>query len=154
LAEDAPSVLAHPEAARGLEQALIDAMVACIRTGDAGEDRAARRQHTRIMRRFHREIEDNLEQVLFIPDLCAALGVSERTLRACCEESLGTSPHRYLVLRRMHLARKALQEGRPTTTSVTDIAAQWGFWNFGRFAGEYKLLFGELPSVTLTQPKD
>ena len=106
------------------------------------------------MRRFHRELEDNLEQALFIPDLCVALGVSERTLRICCEESLGTSPYRYLVLRRMRLARKALQRGSPNTTSVTEIAAQWGFWNFGRFAGDYKLLFGELPSVTLAQPRD
>jgi len=30
LAEDAPEIIAHPEAARGLEQALIEAMVGCL----------------------------------------------------------------------------------------------------------------------------
>lgn len=33
LAEDAPAVIAHPEAARGLEQALIGAMVECLCRG-------------------------------------------------------------------------------------------------------------------------
>ena len=30
LAKDAPEIIAHPEAARGLEQALIEAMVGCL----------------------------------------------------------------------------------------------------------------------------
>jgi hypothetical protein len=36
LAEDAPEVIAHPEAARGLEQALIEALVGCLSDGSAG----------------------------------------------------------------------------------------------------------------------
>ena len=33
LAEDAPEIIAHPEVARGLEQALIEAMVGCLGRG-------------------------------------------------------------------------------------------------------------------------
>ena len=63
------------------------------------------------------------------------------------------SPKQYLLLRRMNLARAALRDGFPVTTTVTEIAAQYGFWQFGRFAGEYKSLFGETPSTTLHRPR-
>jgi AraC-like DNA-binding protein len=152
LAEDAPAVIAQPEAARGLEQALIEAMVSCLGTGEVGEDRAALRRHALVMHRFHRAVKENPDQALFIPELCKAIGVSERTLRICCQEQLGMSPKQYLLLRRMHLVRRGLRESAPTATTVTEIATRYGFWQFGRFAGEYKSLFGELPSTTLGHP--
>jgi AraC-like DNA-binding protein len=152
LAEYAPTVIAVPEAARGLEQALIEAMVACLGPGEVTEDRAALRQHTMIMRRFRRAVEEKPDQALFIPELCKAIAVSERTLRICCQEQLGVSPKQYLLLRRMHLVRRSLRESAPTATTVTEIATRYGFWQFGRFAGEYKSLFGELPSATLACP--
>jgi AraC-like DNA-binding protein len=154
LAEDAPAVIAQPEAARGLEQALIEAMAACLGTGEVGEDRAALRQRAVIMRRFRRAVEEKPDQALFIPELCTAIGASERTLRICCQEQLGVSPKRYLLLRRMQLVRRGLRESAPTATTVTETATRYGFWQFGRFAGEYRALFGELPSITLGRPSD
>jgi len=154
LAEDASAVIAHPEAARGLEQALIEAMVGCLGQGEVREDRSALRHHAMIMRRFRRAVEENPDQALYIPELCRSIGVADRTLRVCCQEQLGMSPKRYLLLRRMHLARRALRDNAPTATTVTEIAAQYGFWQFGRFAGEHKSLFGELPSATLGRPRE
>jgi AraC-like DNA-binding protein len=154
LAEDAPEIIAHPEAARGLEQALIEAMVGCLGSGEIREDRSALRQHAMIMRRFRRTVEESPDQPLYIPELCKVIGASDRTLRVCCQEQLGMSPKRYLLLRRMHLARRALRDGSPGVITVTDIATQYGFWEFGRFAGEYKSLFGEVPSTTLHRPRE
>jgi hypothetical protein len=84
LAEDTPAVLAHPGSARGLEQSLIEAMMRCLGGGEVQEDRAALRQHAAIMRRFHRAIEQQLDQPLYIAELCKEVGASERTLRMCC----------------------------------------------------------------------
>ena len=97
LAEDAPAIIAHPEAARGLEQALIEAMVGCLGEGQVGEDRSAVRHHAMILRRFRRAVEGNPDQPLYIPELCGSIGVSDRTLRVCCQEQLGISPKRYLL---------------------------------------------------------
>jgi AraC-like DNA-binding protein len=121
LAEDAPAVIAHSEAARGLEQALIEVMVGCLGGAEVREDSAAQRHHAMIMRRFRSAVGENPDQPLYIPELCTAIGVPGRTLRVCCQEQLGMSPKRYLLLRRMHLARRALRESSPTATTVTEI---------------------------------
>ena len=63
-------------------------------------------------------------------------------------------PKRYLLLRRMHLARRALRDAAPDATSVTDIATRYGFWQLGRFAVEYQALFGEAPSATLHRSRE
>jgi AraC-like DNA-binding protein len=152
LAEYSPAVLACPEAARGLEQALIEAMVGCLGMEAFREDRSALRQHEKIMRRFYGAIEAYPNQALYIPELCRQIGTSQRTLRTCCQEQLGISAKRYLLLRRMRLVRRALSESSPANETVTQIAMRHGFWQLGRFAGEYEAVFGELPSATLTRP--
>jgi AraC-like DNA-binding protein len=134
-AEKTPEIIANPEAARGIEQALIEALVRCLDNGAVGEDRAALRRHTLILRRFHQLVEENADQPIYIAELCRAIGVSDRTLRVCCEEQLGINPKRYLTLRRMRLARQALRDGAPGSTTVTETATQFGFWQFGWFAG-------------------
>jgi AraC-like DNA-binding protein len=79
---------------------------------------------------------------------------SDRTLRICCQEHLGMSPMRYLWLRRMHLARRALRMADPAAATVTDIATNYGFWEFGRFSVAFRSLFGETPSASLLRPPD
>lgn len=149
LAEEAPEIIANPNAARGLEQTLIEAMVECLGNGREHENGSARGQHAIVMRRFRRVLEENSEQPIYIPEICKAIKVPERTLRLCCQEHLGMSPKRYLMLRRMNLARRALRASATGATTVTDTATRYGFWQLGRFAVEYRSLFGETPSATL-----
>jgi len=150
LAENAPEIIANPDAAHGLEQALIEAMVDCFAGGEARENSLAHAQHAIVMRRFRRVVEENPEHPLYIPEICKAIGVSSRTLQACCHEHLGMGPKRYLLLRRMNLAWQALRQAASDTT-VTEIATRYGFWQLGRFAVEYHTLFGESPSATLAR---
>jgi AraC-like DNA-binding protein len=152
LAERAPEIITNPQAARGLEQALIGAVVGCLADHPQDKSSHAQRRHAAVMRRFWQVVEQSAGQPLYIPEICSAIQVSERTLLACCHEHLGVGPKRYLLLRRMALARKSLREQAAGTTSVTDIAMRYGFWNLGRFAVEYKVLFGESPSFTLRGP--
>ena len=154
LAENAPEIIANPDAARGLEQELIEAMVGCLDQQERRANNLAQGQHAIVMRRFHRAVEEHVGEPLYIPEICRAIRVSERTLRMCCQEHLGMSPKRYLLLRRMGLARRALREAVPDATSVTAIGTRYGFWELGRFAVEYQALFGEPPSATLRRQPD
>jgi AraC-like DNA-binding protein len=154
LAENAPDIIAHPDAARGLEQALVAALVDCLAKNDVREESVAQRQHELIMRRFHRVLEESPGQPHYIPEICKKIGVSDRTLRVCCQEHFGMGPKHYLLLRRLHLARRALRKATPETTTVTEVATRYGFWHFGLFAGGYRAAFGESPSATLQRPAD
>jgi len=148
LAETRPKVLAHPEVARAIEQGLIHALVTCL-AAKLRDDWAARRHHTRIMVRFEEVLADHPNRQLHMPELCALIGVTERTLRSCCAGFLGISPSRYMLLRRLKTARIVLRGADPATANVAEIAGGCGFTELGRFAGAYRTAFGEAPSTTL-----
>jgi AraC-like DNA-binding protein len=152
LAETAPEVLAAPAVAKAMEQELVCAMVTCLT--DTAAAKSCRPYQQTVMRRFEQMLEANQDEPLYIPEICAAIGVPGRTLRHLCQEHLGVSPHRYLWLRRMNQARRALILADPHAKTVTEIATNHGFWEFGRFAVRYQHLFGEAPSVTLRRPPD
>jgi len=154
LARAAPEVLAGAEVARALEQALIRVMIQCLSEGQGFEVGSAYWRHATVMRRLENFLEANRDRTLHLTDLCAAAGASDRTLRILCQEHLGMSPTRYLWLRRMHLARRALRMADPTTITVTEMATSYAFWELGRFAVAYRSLFGETPSATLRRPPE
>ena len=139
---------------RGAEQALARATIACLTEPAATENFRQRRPQMAIMRRFEQILEANPDEPLYVTDVCAAIGVTDRTLRLHCQDHLGMNPQRYLWLRRMHLARRALALADGAVKTVTEIANDHGFGELGRFAVSYRKLYGEAPSVTLRRPPD
>jgi AraC-like DNA-binding protein len=154
LAKTAPDILAKPEVARAIEEALLEAMILCVTEGQSDHVRNVHRHRATVMRRLEEVLTSAPDRPLYMPQLCAAVGASYTTLHNCCQEFLGISPKRYLWLRRMHLARWALRIADAEKTTVTEIATDYGFWELGRFAGAYRSLFGEAPSATLRRPPE
>lgn len=154
LAETAPEILANAEVARALEQELVRTMIACLTDPVTDERYRASRPRLAIMQRFEQMLEAHAEEPLYLAEVCAAIGVSDRTLRLHCQEQLGMSPHRYLWLRRMNVVRRALSLADSAAKTVTEIANDHGFAELGRFAVAYRNLFGESPSITLRRAPD
>ncbi|WLB24107.1 AraC family transcriptional regulator [Bradyrhizobium japonicum] len=154
LAHDSPDVLELPEVLRAFENELIHIMVRCLAEGAAVKPTVSSRRHDTIVARFEEFLEANPDRPLYLTEICAAIGVAERTLRASCEEHLGMGPIRYLTLRRMHLVRRALLRSDPSKANVTQIVTDHGFWELGRFSIAYRALFGESPSETLRRPAE
>jgi AraC-like DNA-binding protein len=148
LAGNSSHLLANADVTRALKQSLIDATVACLGKSDACDEKWAQQTHDTVMRRFRRVLEEHSTRPIYVPEICAAIGVPDRTLRLCCQEHLGMSPKQYLTRRRLHLVRKALLAAE-TKMTVTEIATRFGFWHLGRFSAGYHAIFGELPSTTL-----
>lgn len=84
--------------------------------------------------------------------LATAAGVSPRTLEAHFRTYLRTTPLAWA--RRMRLAnvRRELESATARDT-VTSIALAGGFTQLGRFAGQYRAMYGETPSLTLRRSR-
>lgn len=82
-----------------------------------------------------------------LSELVAVAGVSERTLQQSFLRHRGQSPSEFSRDLRLDLAREAIASRGDA--SVTQIALEFGFNHFGRFAQSYGARFGEKPSETL-----
>ena len=153
LAKQSPELLSEPELSRSVEAAVTEAMVDCLGGPERQCHSPTQLRHAAILARFRELLDANLDRPLYLPEVCATIGVSQRTLLYCCQDFLGMPPKRYFFLRRMHIVRRVLLESDRHTTTVTAIATRHGFWEFGRFSVQYRMLFNEMPSTTLRRVK-
>jgi hypothetical protein len=100
LVETRPNTICHPEAARAIEQELIEALVMCVVNGDARGPSATGQSTGRTLARFEALLAQNADRPLSTRDMSTGLGVSEQALRSCCAASLDMSPSHYAGLRR------------------------------------------------------
>lgn len=152
MAEGAIDLPATPEAAASLAAALRETLLGALTPGMAAiaPGRAAR-EAMRVHREAEAYLRAHLERPIYRDDLCAALGVSRRKLHDAFIAVVGMSPPAYLKLRRLVLARRALRAGDGSRMLVKAVALSHGFWHLGYFARDYRALFGELPSQTVTR---
>ena len=123
----------------------MEAMFACLEGSEVRSSSATWRKFSVIIKRLRAMLDANVDQPIYVPELCQALGVPERTLRKHCYDHLGMSPKKYLLLRRLNLVHQALLAADPSTTTVTEIAMNFGFWELGRFAIQYPAWVWRLP---------
>lgn len=102
-------------------------------------------RHVRLVETF---IEDHAADPIGIEDLVKASGVSGRALFDGFRRFRDTSPMAHLRTVRLRRVRDDLLSASEGVT-VSAVASRWGFFEFGRFAGQYRQLFGETPSQTL-----
>ena len=106
-------------------------------------------QHRYIVARILDIARAHLDGSLQFPDFCRIASVSEHPVRNAFRHVYGATACRYLRERRMQEARKALLAADGDDVTVTDVAMCFGFFEMGRFAVNYRLTFGESPSITL-----
>jgi len=110
--------------------------------------RAFRRSH--LVKQANDYMQAHIDESLTLMDLCQALGTSSRALCYGFQEIFGMSPMAYLKVLRLQGAYRVLKAANPKETTITQVASQFGFYHLGYFAQDYKQIFGELPSQTLS----
>lgn len=145
-----PDIGEHPllvsTATQHLAAAVLTAFPTNALTDRAGTDLDA---HPQALRRAIAFIEANPERDLTATDLAQAAGVSARAVQLAFRRHLDTTPMAYLRRVRLDHARAELRAAAPADTTVTQIAARWGYTRPSAFTAHYRAAYGELPSRTL-----
>lgn len=134
-----------------LGELLLDAFVHALERA-AGADEASRQigrlqQRERFLQRAEAYLRSPDAQQFSSRALESALSMSERQLERVFRDVYGMTPKRWHQVARLNQARQLLLDH--PRIGVTEIALRSGFSHLGRFASEYRQLFGESPSETL-----
>jgi AraC-like DNA-binding protein len=106
--------------------------------------------HSRtVLQRALDILEDPINLPISVAKLTVLADTSQSTLKRAFQQQLGLSPKAYIRARCLSSVRDQLSTSPPETL-IADVANQWGFWHMGQFAADYRKMFGELPSETLT----
>jgi AraC family ethanolamine operon transcriptional activator len=85
-------------------------------------------------------------------ELCTHADCSQRWLEQSFKKRFGVTPKAYVKYLRLARLRRDLQQppcGEKQT--VIELAGVYGFWHMGQLAADYRRVYGELPSDTLTR---
>jgi AraC family ethanolamine operon transcriptional activator len=112
-----------------------------------GPDRLPSAQ--KVVREVEHYIDRNAAKPVHISEVCNKLQISRRSLHRAFNENLGIGPVTFLRRKRLCSAHTALLQSAPGVMTIAEVAMQHGFFNIGRFSGDYRTMFGEYPSQTL-----
>jgi AraC-like DNA-binding protein len=120
------------------------------RTGDVTEQSVRKEKSTPALggmapgalRRVREHVELRLSETLEVSELAALAGLSQCHFSRAFKQSVGETPHRYLMLRRVTAAIELLKH---TDQRLTDISLSVGFSDQSHFTRTFVKLTGETP---------
>jgi AraC-like DNA-binding protein len=104
----------------------------------------------RIVRAAEERFAEAGANPVSLADLCVATKVSKSALYLAFGSWCGEPPLAYFHKRRLNRARSHLINYESGRGAIKHAALSVGLTELGRFSCEYRRLFGESPSVTLT----
>jgi AraC-like DNA-binding protein len=134
--------------------AIADDVLLAITHALGEEDRvgrigSGRRIDSRDIVRKCVDYANSVDRIPSISELCLAAHVSERRLRKAFTDEFDLPPSQYFRAWALDVAHTRLAHGEHDRANVTEVAYVLGFNHLGRFAGHYKQIYGESPSVTV-----
>lgn len=145
IGQTAPAFLGSPDG-QHLAQECLRSIVNALNGKHSPGAELVRSARIRLVSKAETYMRDRIATPIAAVDLCRTFGVSDRTLRLAFREQYGMGPMTYFKMLRLNAVRASLKKNR--LLSIKDAAVACGFHHLGNFAGEYRRLFGERPSVT------
>jgi AraC-like DNA-binding protein len=135
-----------------VERDLLAAYFAALRSGCEAPIHGPRPRDAGRYQRIRRArdfIADRLDEAIHLEDVGMEIGLSARGTENLFKDLIGVNPVVFLRHQRLHGVRRKLLAADPGVATVKMAALETGFRHLGRFAAEYRTLFGESPRETL-----
>jgi AraC-like DNA-binding protein len=110
--------------------------------GSGGRPGASPRVDVPVLERARQFLDAERTRVVHSAELEAITGLTRYDLARQFKLAFGTSPYRYLLMRRLDLARQWIQGERP----LADVACEAGFADQAHFTRMFKAAFGLTPA--------
>lgn len=121
--------------------ALVVALAEGLLEGAGAPEAVHRRVDARAVEHARQFLDAQCTRVVRSRELEAITGLTRYDLARQFRLALGTSPHRYLLMRRLDFARARLRESEPLAT----VAADAGFADQAHFTRAFRAAFGMTP---------
>lgn len=105
-----------------------------------------------VLRNAEKCMKAHAGDSITIKEIAKKVGVSERTLLYSFKKRYGIGPKGFKKI--LNLNRVYIQLRVEKDTTISAIARENGFWHMGQFVRDYKLLFGEIPTLTLQKESE
>jgi len=138
-----------PSTAEYWRRAIVECMAINVMSSLPPDDSGWLPSARRLIRRVEEYLGEAGTRSVHVSEICAAIGVSRRTLHRAFHEVFGLGPVTFLRHKRLCAAHSILRESAPGSTTIAAVAMEQGFYELGRFAQYYHTMFGEHPSQTL-----
>jgi AraC-like DNA-binding protein len=112
------------------------------------DNRSQRARRRIAVQRARAYIDENLANPIRLSEVCAHARAQARSLEYGFHEMLGITPVSYIKAVRLNRVRRLLLSSVLAERTITEIALDCGFWHLSQFSMDYKIFFGESPSVT------
>ncbi|THT98269.1 AraC family transcriptional regulator [Lampropedia puyangensis] len=116
--------------------------LACALVGIAGHRHIKRQPDFVAVERARDFIHDALQQTITLDTLSAACAIDRWQLCRDFRSLYGTSPYRYLTMRRLDLVRQLLQSGQ----AISEAALAAGFFDQSHMARHFNATYGVTPA--------
>jgi AraC-like DNA-binding protein len=141
-----------PALAREVVRGVLTAYVEALGAAGGGDRRASlvARQHLHLVLACEQLATSASAVDIRLDEIARRSGYSRRALELIFQRSVGAPPGRWFMNMRLNGALRDLLSAAPPCR-VADVATRWGFRHLPRFAEQYRRVFGELPSQTLSR---
>jgi AraC-like DNA-binding protein len=144
-----PELLQDPAVSAQVEEEVLGSILDASEIADGPEPAKPWRE---LALRAEAHLRATLAEAPQLSEICQAVRASPRSLHSSFKAIFNTTPKAYQIALRLDAVRHDLLRA-PAGTTVTSVAMKWGFFQLGRFAGDYRRMFGEGPRETIRRAR-